>query len=220
MSITAIKRSETPCVCLVNPRVCMHVHVAVVVALGQFCRSRMRRAKLDSRATTCSIWLRLPQVPCVGSVGKPQRSQSIFGTQRSPRAALVTAVTSRGSLSAVEAITAARHMSGGAYDIQPERRIRHLTDVLTKGPQTFDAVVIGAGTRSETVEAPQACLRAQSSREWLHFLCCGQYLYRLLPHFFRRCRRVGNMQSFSDGRAESHPTGASQCNWHRNKFAE
>ena len=47
-------------------------------------------------------------------------------------------------------------MSGGAYNIQPERRFRHLTDVLTKGPRSFDAVVIGAGTRPETVEAAQA----------------------------------------------------------------
>ncbi len=52
-------------------------------------------------------------------------------------------------------------MSGGAYNIQPERRIRHLTDVLTKDPRTFDAVIIGAGTEFETVEAAQACIRAQ-----------------------------------------------------------
>ncbi|DBA91270.1 TPA: hypothetical protein ACH3X2_004037 [Trebouxia sp. C0005] len=107
----------------------------------------MRRAELVLSATKCSIWLRLPQGPCVGSAAKPQWCKSRFGTQRSPRAKLVTAVTSRGfiSSSASDPVNAARHMSGGAYDIQPERRIRHLTDVLTKGPRTFDAVVIGAG---------------------------------------------------------------------------
>ena len=36
-------------------------------------------------------------------------------------------------------------MSGGAYINKPERRIRHLHDVLTSGPRTFDAVVVGAG---------------------------------------------------------------------------
>lgn len=36
-------------------------------------------------------------------------------------------------------------MSGGAYVNKPERRIRHLQDVLTSGPPTFDAVVVGAG---------------------------------------------------------------------------
>ena len=119
-------------------------------------------SKLDSRATRRSICLRLPQLASIGPAGKPQRSKSSFGTQRSPRGEPVPAVTSRKSSSAVETVTAARHMSGGAYNIQPERRIRHLTDVLTKGPRSFDAVVIGAGTRPETVEAAQACFRAQS----------------------------------------------------------
>ena len=36
-------------------------------------------------------------------------------------------------------------MSGGAYVNKPERRIRHLHDILTSGPRTFDAVVVGAG---------------------------------------------------------------------------
>ena len=36
-------------------------------------------------------------------------------------------------------------MSGGAYTVKPERRIRHLHDVLTSGPRTFDGVVVGAG---------------------------------------------------------------------------
>ena len=36
-------------------------------------------------------------------------------------------------------------MSGGAYTNTPERRIRHIRDILTSGPRTFDAVVVGAG---------------------------------------------------------------------------
>ncbi len=180
----------------------------------------MRKAELDLHETRCLICRRLLQVPCVSSTGNPQRSKSRLGTQRSPRAENFAAVASRGSASAAGIVDAARHMSGGAYDIQPERRIRHLTDVLTKGPQTFDAVVIGAGTLSETVEAAQACLRAQSCCEWLCLLRCGRQLYRQLLHLFRRCRRISNMQSISDGRAESHPLGASQCNRHRNKLAE
>lgn len=36
-------------------------------------------------------------------------------------------------------------MSGGATLHNPERRVRHLHDVLTGGPRDFDAVVVGAG---------------------------------------------------------------------------
>ncbi len=199
---------------------------------GWACCSCTGPVLLKSHAESSSIYTRRGvrfvavccNFPCVGSTGQSQRSKSSFRIQRSPRAELVAAVTSRGPSSAVETFNAARHMSGGAYDIQPDRRIRHLTDVLTKGPRTFDAVVIGAGTRSETVEAAQACLRTPSCCEWLCFLPCGRHLYRqsTLLHLFRmrRCRGISNMQSFSGGRTESHPIGASQCNWHRNKFAE
>lgn len=40
-------------------------------------------------------------------------------------------------------------MSGGAYVNKPERRIRQLHDILTSGPRTFDAVVVGAGRGRE-----------------------------------------------------------------------
>ncbi|KAL3156333.1 hypothetical protein ABBQ38_000651 [Trebouxia sp. C0009 RCD-2024] len=36
-------------------------------------------------------------------------------------------------------------MSAGAYVNKPDRRIRHLHDILTCGPRTFDAVVVGGG---------------------------------------------------------------------------
>ena len=40
-------------------------------------------------------------------------------------------------------------MSGGAYCIKPDRRIRHLHDILTSGPRTFDVVVVGAGRKRD-----------------------------------------------------------------------
>lgn len=51
-------------------------------------------------------------------------------------------------------------MSGGAYTMKPDRRIRHLKDVLTGGPRTFDAVVIGAGKYAQICP----CLLSQRHR--------------------------------------------------------
>ena len=48
-------------------------------------------------------------------------------------------------------------MSGGAYVNRPERRIRHLHDILTSGPHTFDAVVVGAG---KCLDPSASCLVA------------------------------------------------------------
>ena len=39
-------------------------------------------------------------------------------------------------------------MSAGAYENKPERRIRHIKDVLQSQPRVFDATVIGAGQTS------------------------------------------------------------------------
>lgn len=42
-------------------------------------------------------------------------------------------------------------MSAGAYVNPPERRIKHIKEVLQGQPRRFDATVIGAGTTDETV---------------------------------------------------------------------
>lgn len=59
-------------------------------------------------------------------------------------------------------------MSDGAYVNKPERRIRHLQDILTSGPRTFDAVVVGAGKLSENgmLRFLRKILRRRGSR------CC------------------------------------------------
>ncbi len=96
-------------------------------------------------------------------------------------------------------------MSGGAYTNKPERRIRHLKDVLTNGPRTFDAVIIGAG---ETSVACRSIYKSHSSCFWP-----GSQAQRAC-----RCGRLSNMQSLGIRRTNGDSARASPGNWYGDEF--
>ena len=85
-------------------------------------------------------------------------------------------------------------MSSGAYTNKPERRIRHLKDVLSSAPRTFDVAVIGAGRllAAGLLKWPDqdACESLRTPNG--HCSCKSMYC---------RCRRVGSLQSASFGRS-------------------
>lgn len=92
-------------------------------------------------------------------------------------------------------VSAAKHlaMATGAYVNKPDRRIRHLHDILTCGPRTFDTVVVGAGTLRLRYS-----VLSQEGRSKL---------------WFYRCCWASNMQGPGPGRSTRHSARGRKSSW-------